>query len=380
MRSLGTETSKRRPTRHAYRHNLLRSVHTLYRPTAIHAWGNLISALNHRISMTKDIEKCASTKQILRVTTLPAKYTKSPFGLAPKQGGTWRRIHHLSSPTGHSVNDNIPLAWGTLRFKRFDDAIAAVLACGHGSVFIKLHLPDSFGHHAVRPDECWLLRFSRMGTWWCDQFLQFGNRSLPAIFYVFASALEWILHSQQGLEHKVHNRDDFLVIFPCSAPSDALDRYKRDFSQICSELGFRVKGEQNEEGHCIRFLGIEIDTAAMEARLLHIKHEKATALVNSTLALHLVTHRSLETTVGCLSVASKVLPAIAPFLCQLYNDMTAISQTDQMGVWSDITKDLFWWHTLLTQCNGIRLLPHPRRICELWIGASEQNGIGGYFL
>ena len=75
-----------------------------------------------------------------------------------------------------------------------------------------------------------------------------------------------------------------------------------------------MKGEKNEEGHCIRFLGIEIDTQAMEARLPPNKHEKATALVNSTLAQHSVTHSSLETTVGFLSFASNVVPASRPFL------------------------------------------------------------------
>jgi hypothetical protein len=40
-----------------------------------------------------------------------------------------------------------------------------------------------------------------MGTWWCDQFLPFGCRTSPAIFDLFASALEWILQTQRGWEH-----------------------------------------------------------------------------------------------------------------------------------------------------------------------------------
>jgi len=69
---------------------------------------------------------------------------------------------------------------------------------------------------------------------------------------------------------------------------------------MCSDLGFRVKEEKNKEGHCIRFLGMETDTEAMEAHLLHDKHQKPTALVKSTLAEHSVAHRILETTEGFL--------------------------------------------------------------------------------
>jgi len=149
---------------------------------------------------------------------------------------------------------------------------------------------------------------------------------LPAIFDLFASALEWILQTRRGWEHPLHYLGDFVAIFPHSATcSLSPNRYKGDLSQICSNQGFRVKEEENEEGHCIRFLGIEIDTEAMEARLPHDNHEKPTALVNSTLAQHSATHRSSETTMGFLLFASKLLPASRPFLHRLFDALTATS-------------------------------------------------------
>jgi hypothetical protein len=232
----------------------------------------------------------------------------------------------------------------------------------------------------VHPDDWWLLGFGWKGTWWCGQFLPFRCRTSPAIFDLFASALEWILQTQRSWEHILHYLDDFLAIFPRSAASDAPTRYKEDFSQICSDLGFRVKEEKHEEGHCIRFLGIEIDTEAMETPLPPDKHEKATALVNSTLVQHSVTHRSLEMTVGFLSFASIVVPASRPFLRQLYDALTATLRTHHIRVSSEIKKDLSWWQTFLPQWNRIRLLHHPRQILRLWTDASGQKGIRGYYL
>jgi hypothetical protein len=200
-----------------------------------------------------------------------------------------------------------------------------VQTCRPGAVLNKQDLADTFRHIPVHPDNWWLLGFSWTGTWWCDQFLPFCCRTSPAIFDLFASALEWILQTQWSWEHTLHYLDDFLVIYPCSAAPDAPNRYTGDFHRICSDLGFRVKKQKNKEGHCIRFLGIEIDTEALEACLPPDKYEKVMALINSTLAQHSVTHRSLDTTVGFLSFASKVVPASCPFHRVLYNALTVSS-------------------------------------------------------
>jgi len=118
----------------------------------------------------------------------------------------------------------------------------------------------------------------------------------------------------------------------------------------------------------------------MEARLPHDKHEKATALVNSTLAQHSVTPRSLETTVGFLSFASKVVPASRPSLRRLYDTLTVTSGTHHIRISSEINNDLAWWQTFLPLWNAIRLLHHPRKTLQLWTDASGQKGIGGYCL
>jgi hypothetical protein len=179
------------------------------------------------------------------------------------------------------------------------------------------------------------------------------------------------------LEHTLHYLDEFLAIFPHSAAPDAPNRYKGDVSQICSDLEFQVKEEKNEEGHSNRFLGIEIDTEAMEACLPPDKHEKATALVKSTPAQHSVTHTSLEINVGFLSFAYKVVPASHPFLRRLSHAVTARSRTHHIRVSSEIKKGLARWQRFLSQCNRIRLLHHPWQVLQLWREASGENGIGG---
>jgi hypothetical protein len=190
-------------------------------PTQIILGENQPSALNDHASITKDIENRVSTSQILRLTTLPAKYKASPLGLARKQDCSGRRIHHLSLPSRNSVNKYVPHAWGTLTYRRFDDAIAAVQCCGPRAVLIKRDLADAFRHILVHPDDWWLLGLGWIERWWCDQFLPFVCRTSAFIFNLFPSAWEWILQTQWGWEHTLHYLDDFLAIFPRSATSHA---------------------------------------------------------------------------------------------------------------------------------------------------------------
>lgn len=72
--------------------------------------GNLQLVIIDPTSIAYDIKQCKATVQIVRLTTFSASYIALPRGLAPKQNVTWRIIHHLSSPSGHSFSDYIPHA------------------------------------------------------------------------------------------------------------------------------------------------------------------------------------------------------------------------------------------------------------------------------
>jgi hypothetical protein len=59
-------------------------------------------------------------------------FISSPLGLVPKSDNTLRRIHHLSFPSGRSVNDNIPADNATLRYTAVTDIFEAVRQAGRG--------------------------------------------------------------------------------------------------------------------------------------------------------------------------------------------------------------------------------------------------------
>jgi hypothetical protein len=97
-----------------------------------------------------------------------------------------------------------------------------------------------------------------------------------------------------------------------------IEQHKQDFQSVCDDLGFQVKDSKSEEGTTVSFLGIELDTVKMEGRLPKDKYQKATTLVAETLHHSSVKYSELESLVGFLAFASKVVRSSRPFLRELY--------------------------------------------------------------
>ena len=98
-----------------------------------------------------------------------------------------------------------------------------------------------------------------------DTTLPFGLRSAPKIFNCLADSIEWMLR-KRGVPFIIHYFDDFLIIgLPSSGKcSHGLSLCK----DLCLHLGIplapsKIVGPTTS----FVFLGIEIDTIAMETRL-----------------------------------------------------------------------------------------------------------------
>ena len=92
-----------------------------------------------------------------------------PFGVLLKQHqpGKWSLILDLSSPSGHSVNDAIPKDKFSLRYITVDDAIAALLAPGHGAQLAKFDIKAAYRNIPVSSHDRFLLgmKWRQSFTW-----------------------------------------------------------------------------------------------------------------------------------------------------------------------------------------------------------------------
>jgi hypothetical protein len=167
------------------------------------------------------------------------------------------------------------------------------------------------------------------------------------------------------------------------APHLDASRYADDFDSLCEDLGFTVKQRKSYTGTCTDFLGLEIDTAAMEARLPSDKHAKALLLVRTYLRRRSLTLWELQSVIGFLSFAAKVVPLGRPFLRRLYNALSgyrAAPHSSHRPVTPQMKEDLRWWLAFLPQWSGVSIIRPTRKEAFVWTDAAGKKGIGGYLL
>ena len=83
---------------------------------------NLVSAKEAPGVIDTDLESNLRKRRVAEIQKLGSRSIVSPLGLVPKPSGGLHRIHHLSSPANHSLNDFIPSHYGRLLYSLFSDA------------------------------------------------------------------------------------------------------------------------------------------------------------------------------------------------------------------------------------------------------------------
>ena len=78
-----------------------------------------------------------------------------------------------------------------------------------------------------------------------------------------------------------HYIDDFLLILP--PESTMFHTAANDFSKVCDTMGYMIEEKKNKEGTLVAFLGLKIDTMAMEACLAPDKYLRTLSIVVDTL-------------------------------------------------------------------------------------------------
>ena len=242
----------------------------------------------------------------------------SPIGLVLKKGqcNQWRMIVDLSYPSDHSVNDGISRELSTLSYASVDDAIMQILALGQGTKLIKIDLKDAYCIIPVHPTDVHLLGISWQGATYVDRALPFGLRSAPKIFTAVSDMIAWALHCQ-GLHDQIHYLDDFLLLVHPS--SDQGEAVLSTALHTLDYLGVPVSPHKVEGPSTVLvFLGILIDTKALELRLPLPKLKSTKDLVQRWQKRKACTRRELESLLGHLVHAATVIRHGSTFLKSLF--------------------------------------------------------------
>ena len=309
----------------------------------------------------------------------------SSFGVIPKRHkpGKCRLILDLSSPKGCSVNDGIDEETSSVSYMSVDDVAEVVLQLGQGSLLAKSDIKHAYRQIPVHPQDRHLLGMRWKGQYYIDGTLPFGLRSAPIIFSAVADALEWIVKSR-GADHIFHYIDDFIFIGPPN--SGDCRRDLQIFMETCDSLGMVVAGDKTEGPSTnLIVLGIEVDTNAMELRLPADKLLRLKDLLRQWRGRQHGVRQKLESLVGMLQHAAKVVRPGRTFIRRLY---TLLTQTHQLKphffvrLSRESQADIEWWNTFISSWNGssiLRPVGGQNPDVEVWSDASGGWGCGAYW-
>ena len=346
------------------------------------ATSNMQSARDHPEVVQRYIDDELSKSRFLgpfRQGQLPSLHINR-FGVIPKghNTGKWRLITDLSFPEGHSVNDGIDANHCSLKYTSVDAVAEIVAKLGRGALLAKIDVEAAYRLIPVHPQDRVLQAVQWENKIYVDPMLPFGLRSAPKVFNAIADALEWIIH-QQGVAFCKHYLDDFIVAGPphsqdCQLALETLDR-------VCSRLGIPL-AQHKREGPttCLTFLGIEIDSSGGELRLPRDKLQRLVALLETWGDRRACTLKELESLIGHLNHACKVIRPGRSFLRRmidlLHGSHARRRRAATIRLNLGFRSDLAWWREFITSWNRVAFLSPPELLPSTEM-ATDASGSWG---
>ena len=209
--------------------------------------------------------------------------------------------------------------------------------------------------------------------------LPFSLRSAPKVFTAVADALEWCIR-QAGVQGIDHYLDDFIIVAPPA--SCACQSNLNKLEEECEALGFTLAPEKQEgpTTHLV-FLGIDIDTVAGRLSLPADKLLRLRTEVDSWLGRKVCRRRDLESLVGVLQHAAKVVPPGRTFVRQMIDLLKGPRRPHYfIRLNQQFRAVLYCWKTFAEKWNGVALFPpacEPTR--EFASDASGTWGCGAWW-
>ena len=342
---------------------------------------NMPSALERREVVSSYLARECAEGRVLgpfEEHSLPQLHVNR-IGVVPKHApGEWRLIVDLSYPEGHSVNDGVAKDWCSLSYISVDTAARAVAQKGQRAQLAKIDIKSAYRMLPVHPDDCGLLGMRWEGMLFVDAALPFGLRSAPKIFTAVADALEWIVE-QEGVCSIMHYLDDFLLVGTPDGQDCAMSL--DTFLTTCDRLGVPIAWDKLVRPTTVLpFLGIEIDTQAMQLRLPEAKLRELRELITLWKDKRSCRRKELESLIGKLQFAGAVVKPGRTFLRRLFELLSAAKKDHHhIALRKAAKSDIIWWDTFLELWNRVALMPPvvPRHASHhLFTDASGSSGCG----
>ena len=346
---------------------------------------NLPSASEQEAVLDRIFEQELSLGRFMGPFDACEQWQINRVGIIPKghTPGKWRLITDLSHPPGASVNDGIDPDLCSLSYVTVDEVVRTAAKLGRGAMLAKVDIQSAYRLIPIHPDDRPLLAMQWKGKVIVDVMLPFGLRSAPKIFTAVADGLEWITR-QRGVQRIEHYLDNFIVLGPPVQPT-----CQRDLDILmstCAELKVPLaEGKREGPSTKLTFLGIEVDTDTGHLRLPTEKLDRLKGILREWRDRKVCTRRELESLIGSLNHACKVVRPGRSFLRRMLDLLnrssasTAPRPHHHIRLNREFRSDLQWWREFIVDWNGISFWKDgDRPTTEVTSDASGRWGCGAW--
>ena len=148
-----------------------------------------------------------------------------------------------------------------------------------------------------------------------DIFLPFGLHSSLALFNEYADALQYAMKTNE-VHDLLHYLGDYFTVGPPHTPICANNI--ATMIAACEELGFTINMEKiTKPATTTNFLGVDIDSVTMEARINSVCLSKTIFLLEGIAVHQSATKRSILSLIGKLHFMCWVFRPGRTFLCHM---------------------------------------------------------------
>ena len=273
--------------------------------------------------------------------------------------GKWRLITDLSFPEGASVNDGIDPELCSLQYTSVERVARVAQQWGPHALLAKVDIKSAYRLVPVHLDDRPLLGLVWNGEYFVDAMLPFGLRLAPKIFTAVADALEWCARQRGSIPFIDYYLNNLIIVGP--PYSELCSRGLAILEAECDALGVPLASKKREGlSTQLTFLGIQIDTATGQ---LSLPPEKLLCLkrkVNRWLIRNVCRKSELESLIGTLQYAGKVIHPGRSFARWLIHLLKCARRSHyHIQLNAHIKADLLWWKAFAASWNGIAFFSPP---------------------
>jgi hypothetical protein len=296
-----------------------------------------------------------------------------------------RLIHHLSYPESASINDFIDPSFSSIHYSTVDDAAAMISNLGRGALLAKSDIKSAFRLLPVSPGDFDLLGFQFQDMFYYDKMVPFGCKISCALWDRFANFLHWLTEKHSANKFILHYLDDFF--FCGKNQSNTCQQTLNTFRHICSDLGVPIAEEKTTSPtQILTFLGIEFNTLDMNMKLPPTKLLELREQISCILDSKKVTLKTLQSLIGLLNFACRVVAPGRAFCRRLINATIGIKRPHHhIRVSVAIKSDLLVWLSFLDAFHGVSVIKNQfwvnNQTLQLFTDSAggEAGGFGIYY-